>query len=229
MILTCPNCSTQFSVPDTALGAQGRKVKCSRCAHTWFQRPEAPPPSVQDFPIIETENGQPTVSAPSPVEEMPRPPRPAPVVKIEPPKQAGAGLKIAVIILGLLMLTSGALAALPHLKQPQLLTNLGLGETKHYAMQTIGMKVTPTGNRKQTLAFVGEVVNTSNKTLPSPVVTIILIDKFGSQMSALPYAFPVANIEAGKSLTFEPKINNIPDTLGLVVLELGNSAEQLLR
>jgi hypothetical protein len=56
-----------------------------------------------------------------------------------------------------------------------------------------------------------------------------LIDKFDHQMSKLPYIFPVANIEAGKSLPFEPKINNIPDTLGLVVLDLGNSAEQLLR
>lgn len=226
MILTCSNCNTQFSVPDAALGTQGRKVKCSRCAHTWFQRPE---PSIEDFPIIETENGQPTAPQPAAIEELPKPPRPAPVVKIAPPKQAGAGLKIAVIILGLLMVTSAGLAALPHIQQPQLLANLGLGDTKHYAMQKIGMKVTPTANRKQTLTFIGEVVNNSDKTMPSPVVTIILIDKFDHQMSKLPYTFPVANIEAGKSLPFEPKINNIPDTLGLVVLELGNTAEQLLR
>lgn len=91
------------------------------------------------------------------------------------------------------------------------------------------MKVTPTANRKQTLTFIGEVVNNSDKTMPSPVITIILIDKFDHKISALPYTFPVANIEAGKSLSFEPKINNIPDMLGLVVLELGNTAEQLLR
>jgi predicted Zn finger-like uncharacterized protein len=224
MILTCSNCNTQFSVPDAALGTQGRKVKCSRCAHTWFQRPE---PIAEDFPIIETDNGQPT--APTALEELPPPPRPAPVVHIAPPKQAGAGLKIAVIILGLLMVTSGGLAALPHLQQPQLLANLGLGDTKQYTMQKIGMKVTPTANRKQTLTFIGEVINNSDKTIPSPVVTIILIDKFDHKMSALPYTFPAANIEAGKSLPFEPKINNIPDTLGLVVLELGNTAEQLLR
>lgn len=230
MILTCSNCSTQFSINEAALGTQGRKVKCSRCAHTWFQAPQA---KQDDFPIIETDNGQPaTAPAPTPasnVEEMPRPPRPAPLKTIQPPKPAGAALKIAVIILGIMMMSSAGLAALPYLHQPKLLKNLGLGETKHYAMQKIGMKVTPTENRRQTLAFIGEVTNTSNEDLPSPIVYIILTDKFGHHMTTLPYSFSVATIKAGESLVFEPKINNIPDILGNVVLELGNSAEQLLR
>ena len=41
MIITCPKCSTQFSVPDRALGGGGRTLKCARCAHKWFQTPEA--------------------------------------------------------------------------------------------------------------------------------------------------------------------------------------------
>ena len=32
MIVSCPNCSTNFSVPESALG---RTVKCSRCGHVW--------------------------------------------------------------------------------------------------------------------------------------------------------------------------------------------------
>ena len=35
MILTCPNCETQFSVPDQAIGPSGRKVRCSKCTHVW--------------------------------------------------------------------------------------------------------------------------------------------------------------------------------------------------
>lgn len=37
MLISCPNCSTNFSVPDKALGARGRTLKCAKCGHKWFQ------------------------------------------------------------------------------------------------------------------------------------------------------------------------------------------------
>ena len=40
MILQCPNCSTQFNVPDGAIPSAGRKVKCASCAHKWLAKPE---------------------------------------------------------------------------------------------------------------------------------------------------------------------------------------------
>lgn len=39
MLISCPNCGTNFSVPDTALGDKGRTLKCAKCAHKWFQTP----------------------------------------------------------------------------------------------------------------------------------------------------------------------------------------------
>ncbi len=41
MILACPACSTRFIVDPKAIGASGRMVRCSQCAHTWFQEPAA--------------------------------------------------------------------------------------------------------------------------------------------------------------------------------------------
>lgn len=54
MILCCPACETRFRVPDTLIGAGGRKVRCGACAHIWrvggeegptatAPSPEAPP------------------------------------------------------------------------------------------------------------------------------------------------------------------------------------------
>jgi len=39
MLITCPNCGTNFSIPDAALGTDGRKLKCAKCGHKWFQTP----------------------------------------------------------------------------------------------------------------------------------------------------------------------------------------------
>lgn len=37
MILSCPHCDARFQVPDGAIGASGRKVRCGACAHVWHE------------------------------------------------------------------------------------------------------------------------------------------------------------------------------------------------
>ncbi len=48
MLLTCPNCSSQFKVSEEILGTQGRKVKCSGCGEIWHQMPEDHVPPVDE-------------------------------------------------------------------------------------------------------------------------------------------------------------------------------------
>lgn len=40
MILTCPNCDTQYVVKDGAIPPEGRQVRCAACKHSWHQNPE---------------------------------------------------------------------------------------------------------------------------------------------------------------------------------------------
>lgn len=37
MLIGCPACATNFSVPDKALQPKGRMLKCAKCGHKWFQ------------------------------------------------------------------------------------------------------------------------------------------------------------------------------------------------
>ena len=53
MILECPSCHAQFNVPDGAVTAAGRTVKCSSCQNQWHAMPPAPKPVAAAFEASE--------------------------------------------------------------------------------------------------------------------------------------------------------------------------------
>jgi len=84
MLITCPNCGTNFSIPDAALGTEGRKLKCAKCGHKWFQAPLRLPIEEEDDvldldfqPELQTAAPQPSFSSLSEPRLFPEEPRPS--------------------------------------------------------------------------------------------------------------------------------------------------------
>jgi len=88
MILECTQCRTRYLVPDSAIGPEGRTVRCASCKHSWFQAGQ-----VLDL-VARAEAGvtpSPTPPAPqiiAPPQPAPPAPPPQPDVEIAPPGTA---------------------------------------------------------------------------------------------------------------------------------------------
>ena len=79
MIIACPACATRYVVPDSAIGVEGRTVRCAKCRHSWFQEGSSLTPPTEE----------PGTSAASPPPAPPPPPAappPEPVREHTPEK-----------------------------------------------------------------------------------------------------------------------------------------------
>lgn len=98
VIIACPACATRYAVPDSAIGVDGRTVRCAKCRHSWFQEgPElvvlaqeavqaAPAPVPAYAPPPPPPPPQPPASEPA--AEAPSVPQPQPQPQPEPEEEA---------------------------------------------------------------------------------------------------------------------------------------------
>jgi predicted Zn finger-like uncharacterized protein len=82
MLIVCPSCNSRYVVPDSAIGVDGRSVRCANCRHSWFQH-GTPLDLVKPEPVAPA----PHVAAPMTADDVPPAPAPPPPIAspIAPP------------------------------------------------------------------------------------------------------------------------------------------------
>ena len=228
MILTCPSCSARYLLAADAIGANGRTVRCGKCAHVWQQpamrdslddlvAADFTPP-VEDFPAQDPE----PVPEAALVKEFP-------VYKtVEPAKEpassaflhnlskhlprlggiAGAIAVFAFLTITIIMARAPIMSSFPS-TQP-LFAALGFEEgiiVKNLIFDSITAKIS-----ERELGVSGKLINLSDKEVTLPPMTVEILDAAGTVVTTYPAGIEQKNLKGEESIDFEFAYKDVPET-----------------
>ena len=219
MILTCPACSTRFTLDAAALGTTGKRVRCGSCKHVWHQAPptaeavdEAPPPmraaaaTVAATPRVDDEGAplHPTISS----ARSPRRPR----------RTGAAALAWSLLALVIIIVGGGAIVAKDAIMEAwpeseRLYAAFGMGNPTTgdgLEFRKVSWKREGEGDTL-VLSIEGEVANTSKSVRSVPKIRAALVAKDGKELQSWVFAPPKLNLIPGESVPFHTEVKNPPD------------------
>ena len=212
MRITCPGCGTGYDVPEGAIGADGRKVRCRACGTSWV---EPPPGATIDAPPLPP----PPVAAASPAPaRVPAEEETgidafvhAPPFGARPRRLRGPLLALA---LGLLVALLGGALALTLLGPQQVASGLGLADRP----VELGIAITrqpdwrTIAGGSQLFAVSGRIWNESKQVQAVPDIRAELKDARGHTVYAWTITRPVASLAPGQAAQFDGAAVDVPES-----------------
>lgn len=200
MQLTCPACGAVYDVPDTAIGPNGRRVRCRACDTSWMEPGRSPPP----------------------VEAPPSPPPPEPFVApvaldppaqgVSPPYRRRGPVPWFLLALGVAVVALGVIASILVFGRDKVATRLGLAEQR----VPLGIAITREpdwqliAGGSQLFAVSGRIWNPTGTPQSVPDIRAELKDRSGRTVYGWTIIRPVATLAPGASATFDGAAVNVP-------------------
>ena len=218
MILGCPECNTRFAIDAQALRPDGRRVKCGKCDHVWFEEP--PPPSPAE-PISVTPL-EPEEQATVPIPNLPA------IASADQKRTAGA----AWVLVGLLIAVVLALAwfgresiALAWPPAETIYASVGISAFPPPGEGfSVEMEVKREGEKLQ---LVGEVVNTTDESRALPPIYAVLQDANGKRLRHWQLTVDVETLGPDERVPFSTEIDSMPEGTANVSILFNNPADNL--
>ena len=230
MILNCPSCGTRFLIDPTLLDPDGRRVRCGRCGHSWYQArsaaaeqaatPSSALPRLQEFDEARRRSNM----------EGRIPALPAPDMGDRPSRMTG--LLIGWIALGLF--TTAVLAALFYARDPimvyfpeteklykvaglmsqeqELPPPDDLGEGLELRDVTSVKRLV---DGQQTLLIEGAIVNVSDEQKSVPMLRASVTDATGQQLKEWMFSANGKELPPGGRTTFQTSTESPPKGVNL--------------
>lgn len=218
VILTCSQCQSRFLVPDQAIGAKGREVRCGKCSFSWFQ---LPPPGVDDDKVIAELDSMleeiNTKQKPPKVKPIPKGSN-LPVVK-KTPLSVVQTLSLAVV--GTLALALCILVFMPGL--------YGLSRSDGLVLADVGVLRVVNKDKHMSFQISGKIANMTDSDSKRPTLRVTLLDNEGTSLDHWDFK-DNAMIEAHKDAPFSTGDLEVRSAKATrFVAELGNPLELALR
>ncbi|HKD21007.1 MAG TPA: DUF3426 domain-containing protein [Rhizomicrobium sp.] len=220
MILTCPECATRYQTDASHFSPDGRKVRCAKCGHVWFQ---AAPAIEAEAPI----DSAPAMARPAvPSVAVPqRAPAPQESPSWQAPPQERAwplerlGLGLGWAALALVVLAMGWSTV--HYREniatlwPQ---SSSLYRAMGLSVNARGIEIQSddknahfeTEDGQDVLVITGQLTNISSHELSVPQISVSLTDATRRELYHWSFAPGVATLHAGQSAPFHTRLPNPP-------------------
>ncbi len=195
MIITCPTCETRYTLADSSVGPQGRRVRCAKCGHIWWQEAPEEEPDPPEDTVTEVHTARP--AAPE-----------------RPPAAGRAATRRALVGWGLFLAALGGILAGGYAGRTAV---VWFWPPAALLYETIGLPVEPPGAGLQfrnvrfeqtvadgtpVLVIDGEVVNVSDVERPVPPMRLVSLGEGGKPLRTRSVEASAARLPPGEAATF---------------------------